>query len=220
MSCKPSEEHALSEEGDVSLARPAELAGHLVASSCSDTTAQPCNREPPPTDQPGNTAATQPPNAGLCRSSITSGRSVCIAVGSDVCTEKVLKYAAKYICKPQDSVTLVHITKGPRPRPEDGQILEHAKAILLRCACEKVKPESVCLEAVPAGKHVGQSLVAHCLDAKYHILVTGNRGLSGMKTKLLSLVGEGSVSRYCAEHLPRNVAVVVVRPPEGHQWCK
>lgn len=36
--------------------------------------------------------------------------------------------------------------------------------------------------------------------------------------KLDSIVKEGSVSKYVADHLPRYIAVVVVRPPEGHDW--
>ncbi len=54
----------------------------------------------------------------------------------------------------------------------------------MRCALTdtwQVVEERLSTAIIPATKHMGQSLVAHCQRSGYYILIIGCRGLTGMK---------------------------------------
>lgn len=90
----------------------------------------------------------QPPPDHPCRSAISQGRRICVAVGDDCCTEKVLKFAAKYIIKPCDAVTLLHAggragagPSGPAGGTRSGG---SAAARAAAAAAEGGEPELLC----------------------------------------------------------------------------
>ena len=66
------------------------------------------------------------------------------------------------------------------------------------------------LPAAGGASGVGESLCEFARARGADLVAVGSRGLGGLQRSLMTLVGLGSVSDYCAHQLP--VPVMVVRP--------